>query len=396
MKRVRSLIGVLLVLVMLGSVVSPVMAADLKEDTKIALNTLSVLKTKAKFSGTPLILFTEKVNKESMTNRVVNFVRMKLASERLDKKDIDTAIKEIICYLKSKHVRSPSVVKIKWLPNGEESLAILDDGKVIFEYYTWFYGTKFVEKNKTTFSVKHVHWSDYKIFPRVFDVYNVYGIKIATWKYNVSILTEISPSNRIPLTGMGYIDGTINVKISTEGYTLNRPAVLIGNGPANGYAFNTYTYETEVKITTSQDISQITHYDHFAAGTGSTLNANNGEDTVSVSVGISLGPLSFSVTNSPDDKFIRASAGDNYGREIKIINRFNPWHLTGLGGDKGVYFDGGYMSFSLKYRVGDDPYPSIGTVKVSYKINYVAVQGALEFHSFGSDSYTASLEFERG
>ncbi len=245
-------------------------------------------------------------------------------------------------------------------------------------------------------ATKSVHWSDHMPLHKVVDIYNIYGVKIATWTYYVDILTEISPSSQIELSGTGYIDGSVKVKISTEGFTINKPAVLIGDGASSGYAFNTYEYVIKVKITTpNQDLTDINKYDHFAAGTGSRIDANNGEDSASVSIGVSLGP--FSVTNTPNNNFVKAEAGDTYGRYIKIINKYNPWHLTHLGNDVGVYFDGGEMGYSLKFRVGDSLNPSLGTVDVTYKINYIAVLGAVEFHSVASpDTYTAHLEFMRG
>ena len=407
MKLWRKIAGVLLVLVMLGSIVSPAMALTEKlgkENTKeLSLKTkifkeLDNLKTKLGFRSTFKVESVKELSKEDMDKIVTNIIKAKLDDVGLNERDKIKIIKNILNYLKSKKLESPVIAKIRWLPEGEESIAVFDKGKIVFDSHLWFYGTKFVERKtqSPTTLAKSVHWSDHKPFYKVFDIYNIYGVKIATWTYYVDILTEISPSSQIELSGTGYIDGSVRVDISTKGYTINKPAVLIGDGASSGYAFNTYEYVTKVKITTpNQDLTDITKYDHFAAGRSSSIDANNGKDSASVSLGVSLGP--FSVTNTPSNKFIKAEAGDSYGRCIKIINKYNPWHLTHLGNDVGVYFDNGEMHYSLKFRVGDNSNPNIGTVDVIYKINYVAVTGAVEFHSIASpDTYTAHLEFTRG
>ncbi len=305
------------------------------------------------------------------------------------------SIKKVLEYLNRKELRTPLIAKIRWFPGGEESVAIIDNGRVVFDSHLWFYGAKLVERKVRSYDVKSVHWSDYKRFYRVLDVYNVYGIKIATWTYDVRILTEISPSSRIPLSGTGYIDGTVSVSISREGFTCNDPAVIIGEGPDSAVGIVTNRYVTHVRITSPQSLSGIQNYDHFAAGTGSEVEADNGKDgSASVSLSINLGP--FTVAVSPSGKFISAKAGDTYGREIELINKVDTKYLgTGLSSDYGLYYDGGHMDFSLKFRVGDSSFPSRGSVQVQYKIKYAAVY-ILEYHTLYQDSYTADLSFKRG
>ncbi len=154
----RKLLEVLLVLVMLGSVVSPAMAATEKIDKntrKINMRTeifreLDNLKAKLGMHNIFKIEVVKKFSKKEDVEKIVtNIVKTKLDNIGLNKKDKIKIIKTIQNYLKSKKLKSPVIAKIKWLPEGEESIAVFDNGKIVFDSYTWFYGTKFVAKKNT-------------------------------------------------------------------------------------------------------------------------------------------------------------------------------------------------------------------------------------------------------
>jgi len=339
------------------------------------------------------------VNKSYAISKAVAYALKEVSKDaKLGKTKKQMILKAIEDYLKAQELDNTILAEVEWYNSkGSESIAIIDlnSGNVVFDSHMWFYAATFVEKGQNSLSSLAIHRSDYKNSHRVFDIYNVFGIKIATWTFDTTIITEISPSSSIDLSGTGYVDSSVYFDIQTEGFTLNQPAILFGDGATSGTVFHTYNYITKVRITTSnQDLTQISKYDHFGAGTGSSIEADNRKDSAAVSLGINLGPFSISVT--PNNKFIKAEPGDIYGRYIKIVNVFEPDGQIDNGGDDGIYFDNSYIRFSLKFRVGDDVTPDTGTVDVDYKINYVALAD-IEFHTIApSDSYTAHLEFSRG
>jgi len=398
----------LLVLVMVGSgtAMATTTTRNTFKDLRIVTDkSIEIYKTKVGIPYTFKIKsLWRPMSKTSAISKVIDYTLKEISRNTyLNNIEKQKLSKEIKSYLnvKLRDLNNIALVKVDWNnPENSESIAIvnLSTGKVIFDLHMWFYAAGFVERHSverdSSIHLSAVHWSDYKNFHRVFDIYNIFGIKIATWTFDTTIITEISPSSSISLSGTGYVDSSVYFNIQTEGFTLNHPAILFGDGATSGNVIYTYNYITKVKITTpNQDTTQISKYDHFGAGTGSSIKANNGKGSATVSLGINLGPFSISVT--PNNKFIKAEPGDTYGRYIKIVNVFRPDGQIDSGGNDGIYFNNGYIQFSLKFRVGDDTTPNTGTVDVHYKINYVALAG-IEFYTIASpDTYTAHLEFSR-
>ncbi|AIY89778.1 hypothetical protein [Geoglobus acetivorans] len=243
-------VAVLLVLVMVGSVVSPVTAAApmttgrLSKDLHVVAEK-SLKSTKAR----PIYHMHSKsnrlwkpVNESYAISKAVAYALNEVDKvTKLDKTKRQMVLKAIEDYLKAQKLDNTILAEVEWNDSkGSESIAIIDlnTGNVVFDSHMWFYAATFVEKSQNSISSLAVHWSDYKNFHRVFDIYNVFGIKIATWTFDTTIITEISPSSSIDLSGTGYVDSSVYFDIQTEGITLNQPAILFGDGATSGTVFH--------------------------------------------------------------------------------------------------------------------------------------------------------------